>query len=939
MPNRWLLFILACLLSVSSFAQIPVQRAPSTITVMDSRLKANLNLIAPRYADTTAANVKIGLDSLGAIIYTNTDTAFWYRAINVNGTKQWRRFGSGTGGGSGMANPMNTTQDIIVGGTGGTPTRLGVGANGTILHVDGSGNLVYFTPGQTDVVGWLTYQPAPIGRIITINGVAQDLTADRIYTVTDANLSTSNITTNNATTAKHGFLPILPNDATKYLDGTGAYSVPPGTGGSAAFATLTDVALSGLANKQFPQYNSGSAKWVNHTLLYTDLPNMSDNRLLGNFSGGATTPQEVTLGAGLHKSSSNVIFADSSVKVYVSPLVVNPTGDTISCPTCAGGTGPMTTLGDLIYEDATPIPARLPGNTSATLKILSQTGTGAISAVPAWLLPNAANVNGWLGYTALTNARTLTINSTAFDLTADRAWTITDANLSTSDITTNNSSTSKHGFLKKLDNTAQHFMDGTGNWSTPVGSTPLTTLGDIIYEDATPLPARLAGNTTTTPKVLKQTGNGSISAVPVWGQVAESELTFTNITTNNASITKHGFLPILPNDATKYLDGTGAYSTPPGSLGGTVTNFSAGDLSPLFTTTEATTTTTPALSFALTNAGANTVFGRNAGSTGAPAYFAPGVSEVSGWLGYVPANATGSTPQVPYYTAGNTLGGDDAFRYDATNHAIKIGMASTGTNQALYLKYNRANGNIFFSDTLPTSPGTANAVFAYMNGGLKNMTANDNTIMCALCATSITSGGGNVILGRSTAVGLTTGGGNVYINAISSNMVAGTNNVGINGTPAGDYSNTFSLKGAAPASNKAVFGDSSQQIMFGYPGNLGVPASPLEQDIYYDKNSHNYKFYNGTTYLPMGGGNVILRTTNTTLDQFESIVVLTSGTPTVTLPSASAVTNKKYTIVNQTGTGRTISSYLDFTGSSATTITANSAITIQSDGTNWYRIE
>ena len=68
-------------------------------------------------------------------------------------------------------------------------------------------------------------------------------------------------------------------------------------------------------------------------------------------------------------------------------------------------------------------------------------------------------------------------------------------------------------------------------------------------------------------------------------------------------------------------DGTNWTSAAP-VAGGTVTDFSAGDLSPLFTTTEATTTTTPALSFALTNAAATTVFGRAAGTSGAPTYSA-----------------------------------------------------------------------------------------------------------------------------------------------------------------------------------------------------------------------------------------------------------------------------------------------------------------------------
>jgi hypothetical protein len=43
---------------------------------------------------------------------------------------------------------------------------------------------------------------------------------------TDANLSTSDITTNNVSTSKHGFAPKAPNDDTQFLNGLGAYSVP-----------------------------------------------------------------------------------------------------------------------------------------------------------------------------------------------------------------------------------------------------------------------------------------------------------------------------------------------------------------------------------------------------------------------------------------------------------------------------------------------------------------------------------------------------------------------------------------------------------------------------------------------------------------------------------------------------------------------------------------
>jgi hypothetical protein len=53
---------------------------------------------------------------------------------------------------------------------------------------------------------------------------------------------------------------------------------------------------------------------------------------------------------------------------------------------------------------------------------------------------------------------------------------------------------------------------------------------------------------------------------------------------------------------------------------GTVTSFSAGNLTPLFTTTVSTATTTPALAFTLSTAAPNTVFGNATGSTAMPTF-------------------------------------------------------------------------------------------------------------------------------------------------------------------------------------------------------------------------------------------------------------------------------------------------------------------------------
>jgi hypothetical protein len=60
--------------------------------------------------------------------------------------------------------------------------------------------------------------------------------------------------------------------------------------------------------------------------------------------------------------------------------------------------------------------------------------------------------------------------------------------------------------------------------------------------------------------------------------------------------------------------------------GGTVTTFSSGNLAPLFTTSVATATTTPAQTFSLTTQSPYTIFGNNTAGTAAPTFFAPSLT-------------------------------------------------------------------------------------------------------------------------------------------------------------------------------------------------------------------------------------------------------------------------------------------------------------------------
>jgi hypothetical protein len=66
-------------------------------------------------------------------------------------------------------------------------------------------------------------------------------------------------------------------------------------------------------------------------------------------------------------------------------------------------------------------------------------------------------------------------------------------------------------------------------------SNPMTTLGDLLFEDATPAAARLAGNATATKKFLVQTGTGSASAAPSWGAIASGDVPTLNQNTSGTA--------------------------------------------------------------------------------------------------------------------------------------------------------------------------------------------------------------------------------------------------------------------------------------------------------------------------------------------------------------------------------------------------------------------
>lgn len=109
-----------------------------------------------------------------------------------------------------------------------------------------------------------------------------------------------------------------------------------------------------------------------------------------------------------------------------------------------------------------------------------------------------------------------------------------------------------------------HLRDSAGTVTTPSQGAladPMTTRGDMIVRNASNATARLARGSA-------DTYLGSDGTDLAFSSVTDAKLSTSDVTTNNASTSKHGFLKKLSNVSTEYMDGTGAWSTPAGGGGG-----------------------------------------------------------------------------------------------------------------------------------------------------------------------------------------------------------------------------------------------------------------------------------------------------------------------------------------------------------------------------------
>lgn len=202
---------------------------------------------------------------------------------------------------------------------------------------------------------------------------------------------------------------------------------------------------------------------------------MTANKLLGRENSIYGAVEEITLGTNLSISGTTLNAAGGGHTIQENGVAktqrtnLNFTGTGVSVSDDAGNNATVVTIsggsgsGDVVGP-ATAVDSNLASYNTTTGKLIKDSGIASSAVVTLTGSQSLTNksVNG------VTPSTTAGVNSL---LHGDGSYAnVSEGDMFLSDLTTNNASTLKHGFLPKLSGNASQFLDGNGNYSTPSGT-------------------------------------------------------------------------------------------------------------------------------------------------------------------------------------------------------------------------------------------------------------------------------------------------------------------------------------------------------------------------------------------------------------------------------------------------------------------------------------
>jgi hypothetical protein len=513
----------------------------------------------------------------------------------------------------------------------GTTVSVGTLASGNLLEYNGT-NWVNWTPNYLTLSSLSGTAPITYSSTTGTIGITQASTSANGYlSSTDWNTFnnkqgaitlTTTGTSGNATFSSNtlnipNYTYTLPNATTTTLGGVivgSGLSVSSGT-----ISTVTTNALSAASSALTSTVNGVASTLTPSSGTITNVLGFSSSGALVTQSSSAVTTTNTL------SNTTNTITSTVNGAAATAPAV-NSVSNTVS-----GGNVSTTVNG--VAGTAVAISHALSSSTNT----MSSTVAGGVAQTAPIINANALSLSS--------NSLTSTVNGIAssaqslsgLTLIGDVTGTLGVTTVGKIQGTTVSVGTLASGNLLEYNGT--NWVNWTPNYltlSSLSGTAPITyssTTGAIGITQATTSANGYLSSTDW------NTFNNKQGAITLTTTGSSGNATFSSNTLNIPNYTY-----TLPNATTATLGGVivgSGLSVSSGTIStvnnGTVTSFSSGNLSPLFTTSVATSTTTPALSFSLTNAGANTIFGNNTSSSAAPSYFSstslPIAGDVTGTLG------------------------------------------------------------------------------------------------------------------------------------------------------------------------------------------------------------------------------------------------------------------------------------------------------------------